>query len=73
LVGRLITYSGAATVSEQTLEWSDQLNALQHSRFRADDIIADSVSTMAAMNLGDVAEAQRRLLAGIERRPRSPT
>jgi DNA-binding SARP family transcriptional activator/DNA polymerase III delta prime subunit len=66
LVGRLITYSGVATVSKQTLEWSDQLNALQHSRFREDGIIADSVSTMAAMNLGDVAGAQRRLLAGIE-------
>lgn len=38
---------------------------LQHSRLREDAIIADSVSTMAAMNLGDVAEAERRLRAAI--------
>lgn len=65
LMGRLITYSGVATLSEQILDWSDQLKALRHGRSREDDVIADSVCTMAAMDLGDVAGAQRRLRSGI--------
>ena len=64
-MGRLITYSGVATVSQETIDWADRLNALQHSRCREDSVIADSVSTMAAMNLGDVDAAERRLAAGI--------
>jgi DNA-binding SARP family transcriptional activator len=66
LMGWLITYSGVATRSQQTLEWADRLNALRHSRFREDGVIANSVSTMAEMNLGDVDAAARRLAAGIE-------
>ncbi|MDX1888659.1 BTAD domain-containing putative transcriptional regulator [Mycolicibacterium sp. 050158] len=66
LVGQLITYSGVATHSEQALAWSDRLNVLQHSRSREDRVIANSVCTMAAMNLGDVDETIRRLAAGIE-------
>ncbi len=66
LMGRLITYSGVATLSEQSLIWSDQLKALRHSRAREDGVIADSVCTMAAMNLGDVVGAERRLRSGIE-------
>lgn len=66
LMGRLITYSGVATLSEQTLDWADRLNTLQHSRFREDGVIANSVSTMAEMNLGDIDAAARRLAAGIE-------
>ncbi|MGW0161864.1 BTAD domain-containing putative transcriptional regulator [Mycobacterium sp. NPDC003323] len=65
LMGRLITYSGVATMSEQSLAWVDELNRLQHSRFREDSVIAASVATMAAMALGDVAGAQRYLAAGI--------
>jgi hypothetical protein len=65
LMGRLIAYSGVATVSQDTIDWADRLNALQHSRCREDSVIADSVSTMAAMNLGDVDAAERRLAAGI--------
>jgi hypothetical protein len=65
LMARLITYSGVATVSHETIDWADRLNALQHSRCREDSVIADSVSTMAAMNLGDVDAAERRLAAGI--------
>lgn len=66
LMGRLITYSGVATLSQQTLVWADRLNALRHSRFREDGVIANSVSTMAEMSLGDVDAAARRLAAGIE-------
>jgi hypothetical protein len=66
LMGRLITYSGVATLSESTLQWADRLNGLRHSRFREDSVIANSVSTMAAMNLGDVDAAARRLAVGIE-------
>jgi hypothetical protein len=66
LMGRLITYSGVATVSEQTLTWADRLNSLRHSRFREDSVISSSVCTMAEMNLGDVDGAARRLALGIE-------
>ncbi|KGI70727.1 ATPase AAA [Mycolicibacterium rufum] len=65
LIGRLITYSGVCSLSEQTLTWVAQLEALRHSRSREDTVIAHSVATMAAMNLGDVAGARRYLLAGI--------
>ncbi|MCV7280034.1 AAA family ATPase [Mycolicibacterium flavescens] len=65
LIGRLITYSGMATHARQTLEWVERLNRLQHSRSREDTVIAHSVATMAAMNLGDLAAARRHLQAGI--------
>ncbi|MBI5340868.1 MAG: AAA family ATPase [Mycolicibacterium rufum] len=65
LIGRLITYSGVCSLSEQTLSWVAQLEALQHSRSREDAVIAHSVATMAAMNLGDVAGARRHLQVGI--------
>ncbi|MGB7508682.1 MAG: AAA family ATPase, partial [Mycobacterium sp.] len=65
LVGRLITYSGVATYSEQTLSWVDRLDSLRHNRSREDTVIAHSVATMATMNLGDVAGARRHLRAGI--------
>lgn len=66
LMGRLITYSGVATSSGDILDWARRLNTLQHSGFREDQVIAHSVCTMAAMNLGDVAGAERHLQAGIE-------
>ena len=65
LMGRLITYSGVATFSRQTLSWSKELKTLQHSRAREDTVIADSVATMAAMNLGEVDAARAHLRAGI--------
>lgn len=66
LMGRLITYSGVATRSREILDWQTRLNALQHSRFREDRVIAHSVCTMAAMDLGDVGGAEAHLRAGIE-------
>ncbi|MEU0495728.1 BTAD domain-containing putative transcriptional regulator [Mycobacterium sp. NPDC006124] len=66
LTGRLITYSGVATASERILGWTEELNALRHSRSREDRVISNSVCTMAEMNLGDVAAAARRLAVGIE-------
>lgn len=66
LMGRLITYSGVATASSRILAWSQRLNTLQHSRFREDRVISNSVCTMAEMNLGDVGAAARRLAVGIE-------
>ncbi|MCV7055066.1 BTAD domain-containing putative transcriptional regulator [Mycolicibacterium gilvum] len=65
LIGRLITFSGVATLSAQSLEWVQRLNALRHSRSREDAVIAHSVATMAAMNLGDVDGARRHVQAGI--------
>lgn len=65
LMGRLITYSGVAGLSRQTLNWVDQLETLQHSRFREDGVIAHSVATMAALDLADAVLAERHLRAGI--------
>lgn len=65
LVGRLITFSGVATLSHQTLQWVERLNSLGHSRSREDAVIAHSVASMAAMNLGDVAGARNHVRAGI--------
>lgn len=66
LMGSLITYSGVAPLSAQTLDWVAQLTALRHSGIREDTVIAHSVATMAAMNLGDVEGAVAHLRAGIE-------
>jgi len=66
LTGRLITYSGVSTVSDEILRWSDELNALRHSRSREDWVISNSVCTMAEMNLADVDAVARRLAVGIE-------
>ncbi|VEG52571.1 transcriptional regulator [Mycolicibacterium aurum] len=65
LVGRLITFSGVSTLSDQTLTWVDRLNTLRHSRSREDSVIAHSVASMAAMNLGDVAATRRHVQEGI--------
>ncbi|QEM48257.1 AAA family ATPase [Mycolicibacterium grossiae] len=65
LMGRLITYSGVAPLSAQTLRWANRLESLSYSGSREDAVIAHSVSTMAAMNLGDVEAARRHLAAGI--------
>ncbi|WP_460357315.1 BTAD domain-containing putative transcriptional regulator [Mycobacterium sp. ZZG] len=65
LTGRLITFSGVATLSTQSLEWAERLNSLRHTRSREDAVIAHSVATMAAMNLGDVEGTRRHVQAGI--------
>ncbi|MGV0850838.1 BTAD domain-containing putative transcriptional regulator [Mycolicibacterium phlei] len=65
LMGRMLTYSGVASHSRQTLSWVERLAALGHNGSREDAVIAQSVATMAAMNLGDVAATRRHLLAGI--------
>ncbi|OBB60950.1 AAA family ATPase [Mycobacterium sp. 852013-51886_SCH5428379] len=65
LMGRLITYSGVATRSAETLDWVAQMKSLRHSRFREDSVIAHSVATMATMNLADVEGTQSHLRAGI--------
>nr|WP_193044032.1 BTAD domain-containing putative transcriptional regulator [Mycolicibacterium baixiangningiae] len=65
LMGRLITYSGVAVYSRQTLEWAAELNGLGHSRSREDSVIAHSVATMAAMNLTDIDLTERHLREGI--------
>lgn len=65
LIGRLITYSGVAAYSRQTLQWVEELNALGHSRSREDSVIAHSVATMAAVNLTDIDLAKLHLQEGI--------
>src|SRR5690606_29513549 len=65
LIGRLITYSGVAPLSPQTLDWVRRLNMLRHTRSREDAVIAHSVATMPALNLGDVAATRAHVQAGI--------
>ncbi|QRY54885.1 AAA family ATPase [Mycolicibacterium septicum] len=65
LMGRLITYSGVAEFSTAAFGWIDRLNSLQHSRSREDAVIAHSVATMAAFNLGDIDLTERHLRSGI--------
>lgn len=65
LMGRLITYSGVAVYSHQTLQWVAELNVLGHSRSREDTVIAHSVATMAAVNLADIDAAKLHLQEGI--------
>lgn len=65
LIGRLITYSGVSSRSEQILAWVEQLKGLRHSRSREDAVIAHSVATMAAMYLGDIEGTRAHLRAGI--------
>jgi DNA-binding SARP family transcriptional activator/DNA polymerase III delta prime subunit len=65
LMGRLITYSGVATRSADTLNWVRQLESLGHSRVREDTVIAHSVATMAAANLADIDGARTHLRVGI--------
>jgi DNA-binding SARP family transcriptional activator len=66
LMGHLITYSGVATFSRASLRWVQRLITLNHNRIREDTVIAHSVATMAAMNLGDVDGAVAHMRAGIE-------
>jgi DNA-binding SARP family transcriptional activator len=66
LMGLLITYSGVARLSAQTLFWVEELITLDHNEIREDTVIAHSVATMAAMNLGDVDGAVAHLRAGID-------
>ncbi|MEH3154411.1 MAG: BTAD domain-containing putative transcriptional regulator [Gordonia paraffinivorans] len=65
LLGYLLTYSGVAHHSRDSLERIAQLQALDHAQSRVDTVIGHSVATMAAMSLGDVALAERHLAAGI--------
>ncbi|WP_243858515.1 BTAD domain-containing putative transcriptional regulator [Mycobacterium sp. DL440] len=65
LMARLIGYSGVAEFSAATFDWIDRLNSLHHSRSREDTVIAHSVATMAAMNLGDIDLTERHLRAGM--------
>jgi hypothetical protein len=65
LLGHLVTYTGVATHSQQTLGWVDRLVGLKHGRGREDSVLAHSFAAMAAMNLADVDTARRHLLAGI--------
>lgn len=65
LMGRLITYSGVNERSHDIFEWMTRLNALQHSRFREDSVIAHSVATMSAMLLADIDLTERHLRAGV--------
>ncbi|GGF26068.1 hypothetical protein [Williamsia phyllosphaerae] len=66
LLAWLITYSGVATHSHETLVAVDRLLALDHAQSRVDTVIGHSVATMATMSLGDVAATENHLRRGIE-------
>jgi hypothetical protein len=64
-MGHLITYTGVATHSHETLVWADRLVALDTSRNREDTVIAHSTAALASLHLGDISSARRHLRAGI--------
>lgn len=66
LMGRLITYSGVAPRSAESLAWAERLERLGHARGDEDRVIANSVCTMAALALADVAATQRCLAVAME-------
>lgn len=65
LMAWLITRSGVGEYSTDSMGRVDQLIALPHSRSSEDTVIAHSVATMAAMNLGDLELTEYHLQAGI--------
>ncbi len=65
LLGKLITYSGVPAFSRESLGWADGLISLLHSRSHEDAVIAHSVATMAAFDLGDFPAVRTHLQAGI--------
>ncbi|GAA2054873.1 BTAD domain-containing putative transcriptional regulator [Williamsia deligens] len=65
LLGYLLTYSGVAPHSRDSLDRVDRLLSLGHAQSRVDTVIGHSVATMAAMGLGDVALAEHHLALGI--------
>ncbi|MCV7193158.1 BTAD domain-containing putative transcriptional regulator [Mycolicibacterium brumae] len=65
LLGRLLTYSGVAVYSRQTLDWAEQLIALPHDRRQEDTVTAHSVATMATFNLADLDGTRVHLRAAI--------
>ncbi|MEZ5209730.1 BTAD domain-containing putative transcriptional regulator [Gordonia sp. (in: high G+C Gram-positive bacteria)] len=70
LLARLLTYSGVATHTRESIALSRQLYDLPHAEADLDRVIADSVVTMALMSIGDLAGTQahlRRGIAGSER------
>lgn len=69
-LARLITYSGVAPYAQASLEWADRMRGLRHPDREVDNVIVDTVLTMATMLRGDIPateELTRRAIAGSER------
>ncbi|WP_301546695.1 BTAD domain-containing putative transcriptional regulator [Gordonia sp. X0973] len=70
LLARMITYSGVAPYAEVSLAWAQQMRGLRYPGRDVDEVIVDTVLTMATMVRGDVAateELTRRAIVGSER------
>lgn len=65
LLARLITYSGVADHVDESLRVAARLEDLEHRQAPVDQVIADSVLTMALISLGDVEATEARLRRGI--------
>lgn len=65
LVGRVLTFVGIASHSEEAIGLLDRLHELPHAQSRLDDVLRDNVLTMALFNRGDVDGAAAHLREGI--------
>ena len=61
LVGRVVTYAGRATHAVATKDLLDRLAALPHQLQEADELIYQNLSTMAAIQLGDIQGATEHM------------
>ncbi|MEU4429441.1 BTAD domain-containing putative transcriptional regulator [Nocardia rhamnosiphila] len=65
VLARLITYSGVADHVEESIAVAARLGALDHPQAPVDQVIADSVLTMALMAIGDMEATEEHLRRGI--------
>ncbi|OBC07847.1 hypothetical protein A5788_14810 [Gordonia sp. 852002-50816_SCH5313054-c] len=65
MVARLLTYSGVADRAQEAVALGVAIRELPHASSALDEVIVDSVLSMATMTLGDLDAAERHLRRGI--------
>lgn len=65
MVARLLTYSGVAERAQESVALGIAIRELPHTFSALDEVIVDSVLSMATMTLGDLDATERHLWRGI--------
>ncbi|GAB35427.1 AfsR/SARP family transcriptional regulator [Gordonia otitidis] len=65
MIARLITYSGVAERAAESVALGNSIRDMAHTLSAFDEVIVDSVLTMATTTLGDLDATQRHLRRGI--------
>lgn len=65
MLARLITYSGVAERAAESVALGNAIRDIAHTSSAFDEVIVDSVLTMATMTLGDLDATHRHLRRGI--------